>query len=389
MRRKHVTALLVALTLVAGLGMAQTGRGQTSDPQPRCAAGDGAACFDAGLALERAGQLTPDRWRMIADLYRRSCELGRDAGCRNLANLEMSGLGTARDPTRAIARYEGLCARRLSSACRGLANWLNGQFGAQPGFAIDKRRARYLYGLGCDAGDGTSCTFLADIHYRGVDVPKDLQAALALYVRACNAPNPKMSSCHDAGIVSAQLGLAAEQIVPWYERACAADHWPACNNLAAILDARPNVGGNRTRAMQLLERACTVGNSAKACDNLTALRRAVAGVAATPARAGTAPAALSCGEIETKAAATINRVTRETESATNLIRNYPNMREWKMQDVNQRREEGCNRLVSAYDNATRNQCGTGLRRQLISAASGMARGDGVCIASVRNRQSSF
>ncbi|MFO0606405.1 MAG: SEL1-like repeat protein [Polyangiales bacterium] len=104
-----------------------------------------AACNELGVMC---GNDNPQDFDCARANYERACEGGYLESCSNLGILHDAGLGTARDPARAVALYRRACGGDVPVACNRLAEHL----AAGGGVARDADRAVALYRTTCDGG---------------------------------------------------------------------------------------------------------------------------------------------------------------------------------------------------------------------------------------------
>ena len=144
-------------------------------PQPSPEA-DSAATEQQADALE--GQ---KRYAEAAAIYEQLCTSGRARSCGELGFMYDTGLGVAKDASRAVVLYTEACDGGFALACSNLGlEYYNGT-----GVARDFSKAVALYSKACDAGAAQGCTNLGVNYQNGEGVAKDASRAAALYSKGC------------------------------------------------------------------------------------------------------------------------------------------------------------------------------------------------------------
>lgn len=162
---------------------------------PSCERGEAVGC-ELVAAQQRgtaAGRRALEEARALRE---EGCEYGDLVDCRTLGWLLWRGQGYSRDPDAAralLARAHALqrvgCEIGDGEACADAAEELRQ---GSPGVERDPElaatlaaRAVELETLSCDAGDPAACARLADAHWHGRGTPRDDEAAVAGFERAC------------------------------------------------------------------------------------------------------------------------------------------------------------------------------------------------------------
>ena len=233
-----------------------------------CDLGAGIGCYN--LAHQKSGGqgIPPDLAGASALLartlaaYRASCDAGGLVWCSHLAGLHQRGEGVPKDPAAARALYAPTCEGGDALACLELASMMqNGEGG--PG---DPAAAETLLRDACDRGVALSCRNLA---LR----TEDTAAALALLIRACEAPTGVDGlSCAMAGdlLLATPDGQAAA--LPRFERACSAGVAPACLEVVRLASLG-HAPMTPEQALPFVERGCSLGDP-DACAVLAQVRSA-------------------------------------------------------------------------------------------------------------------
>src|SRR5690606_16378182 len=159
-----------------------------------------------------------------ADDATADCTDADDCYARGIALLDQ-------DPEAARPLLASSCEQGHQAACTGLAVVLVAT-------NEDLPRARDLLEAACEADEGTGCLYLGALHYEGTLGAAEPQTALALF-----------------------------------ERGCGLEVAPACFNAAVLQTQIDNP--NLDAALQLMTRACELGDAA-GCDGKLEIERALA-----------------------------------------------------------------------------------------------------------------
>ncbi len=92
------------------------------------------------------------------ELYTRACDQGWLTGCHDLAGTYLLGTGGERDPARAKALLEDVCARKLARACSDLGYM---HFSGD-GMPADRDKGLAYLKQSCDLGYGQACAWLRE-----------------------------------------------------------------------------------------------------------------------------------------------------------------------------------------------------------------------------------
>jgi TPR repeat protein len=135
---------------------------ETSQLAQQCNNGDARACTRLGFGYEtgkhgRDGSFIPQDFQSAAAYYKRGCEGGHMAGCRDLGRLYQEGKGVPQDFTVAAQLYTMACDRVMDDgACVLLASlYRDGR-----GVPLDREKAVAMYREACRRGYEISCKFL-------------------------------------------------------------------------------------------------------------------------------------------------------------------------------------------------------------------------------------
>lgn len=204
-----------------------------------CDADDGAACTDLGFLYLRGFGVRTDH-RRAATLFEQACDLGTPRGCHDLGVLRWRGAGIERSAETAVGLFRKACDAGDPRACSALATALYRGIGAQ----ADPARAKDLYRRGCERGDPDGCA--ADAILTLSDAPRDAEttrAAVARLERACD--DGSAHACqHLAGLLRDGHAVERdlERALRLFVRACDADHADGCRQLSALSAAHRRAG---------------------------------------------------------------------------------------------------------------------------------------------------
>ncbi|HEY2512216.1 MAG TPA: hypothetical protein VGI39_15220, partial [Polyangiaceae bacterium] len=191
-----------------------------TNDEERCAAGDGPACFAAGMAL-RAKRTNAKTGARAEQLLERGCGAGVEDSCAEAGRTLGWGMGVVPEAKKA--------AGMLDDACR--------------------------------AGSHLGCALFGEMLRQGVGVPKDLERAERLLDEACDGGNAQ--GCNDlALLISDKEGAQAEDIRALFSKACDGGFAYGCRNVT-LYDKTLSEGA----ILALLERACS-GEAPMACTDL-------------------------------------------------------------------------------------------------------------------------
>lgn len=266
-----------------------------------CGSGDGEACVALGEAHARGAEVKKDRVRALmsfergcelgrplgcvlaaslyeeegawmderraADLYGRSCQMGSRYACTRLATFWLVGRGVQPDPVRALHLLNATCEDGDGVACGIVA----AEFETGARVPKDVKRSAKFYARGCELGSAVACNQLGDMYENGRGVKRDYDRAYELYVKSCEG---------GAGIGCASIGYLYEngsgvprdlsRAQEQYRAACKMESPEGCRLLAKQVEQRG--AGARPEALQLYEKACTLGSD-EACGEVRRLSR--------------------------------------------------------------------------------------------------------------------
>jgi hypothetical protein len=224
--------------------------------EPACSAGtawDGAQCVAV-----KAGVTCPEG--QVAD---------KERGCvarkvdvvppRSARRAPITSRGVT--PVDADCADEAACAERCNGGdakgCAGLGALLRGGLAAGK-TSDDGARALAAFQKACDGGHTGSCVAGGEMRYQALGVDKDVDAAIALFDRACAAG--EAAGCNDMGIVLADRKETAKAAT-YYEKACTKDVAIGCVGLGLLTRDGRGVPKDAARAKALFQKACKAGVS--------------------------------------------------------------------------------------------------------------------------------
>lgn len=201
------------------------------------------------------------------------CDAEIPAACASLAR-SVAGGRVPRDAAAAVVqRIRTACSQGNALWCRRLAFW------HEEGLTVEKSapNARHYYQIACDGGDARACGDLGRMLALGQGGKQDKEAAEALLTKTCNArAEDGGRACGHLGVMLVHRGTEVSRAEGGrlLERACAQGDGLSCDRLGGFLA----VGGkgfvkDEPRAVELLERACSIG--ARACDEARRLREKI------------------------------------------------------------------------------------------------------------------
>ncbi len=242
-----------------------------ADYDVACRAGRASSCNHLGYAFN-SGLGTTQNHPKAFEFFARSCDLNDASGCASLAIL-LAGFASAgpdipRDLPRALALAKTWCDRGGALACDASGRML---------WKAHDSRAVEFWRKACDAGpldrEGyQGCTHLALALLDGQSVPVDIQGAIEVASKACDAGMPE--SCNLVGWTyweGKYLPRDTTRAVPYFRRACDAGSEYGCANLGMRYLRGEGVDVNVDTARQLFQWSCDRGLKA-ACDDLGSLR---------------------------------------------------------------------------------------------------------------------
>ncbi|MBI5477353.1 MAG: SEL1-like repeat protein [Deltaproteobacteria bacterium] len=136
------------------------------------------------LVARAAAADTPSCLSLTA--CRQVCEAARDpVDCFNIGLRYQKGLaGLPQNEAMSAFFYRRACDRNVAAGCTNYGFYM---YWGRAGLTTDKARGAALYAKGCNGGDSVGCNNLASAYAWGQGVPADLDAAIRLFRKACDA----------------------------------------------------------------------------------------------------------------------------------------------------------------------------------------------------------
>lgn len=181
-----------------------------------------------------------DYFARFGPLYEKGCTAGDEDSCYRLAtNLRDDVFD--KNPRRAIAMFEKLCAEAHAEACGAFAAEVAG-LGSKV-LDSDWARAGPLFRKACALGAEFACLTGGQAYMIGMEgLPKDLAAARTMFTSACTEDNWLIAkACRYAGAlyVSGQGGPASEDVAKlMFKRGCDFQDADSCKVLNLPVPAR-------------------------------------------------------------------------------------------------------------------------------------------------------
>ncbi|MEQ8404592.1 MAG: tetratricopeptide repeat protein [Oceanicaulis sp.] len=257
-----------------------------------CEQGHAPSCHRAGKEFE-TGVAVRKQPGIAAALQARACDLGDAEGCAWFSASLRTGHGVARDLEAADVLIERSCEMGLFSSCHTIERWEReaareaatraliersdtlvlgcegGEAGACEALAavadrfgpnedemieFDRDRARTLWQVACQGGQGEACVSLADSYRKEQALRFE---ALDLYSAQCSAGHA--NACTGAGyVLQRSINAPAERFSPYYVEGCERGDAAACWFEGKWLTETE--GADIARGAEYLDRACTLGD---------------------------------------------------------------------------------------------------------------------------------
>lgn len=160
------------------------------DCKAECDKGNGLSCYNAGAnrmtAKYNPNANTPPHGGLIESFgyFDKACKLNIPGGCGHQGMLIVLGYGAAKDQAKGDALLTKACSAGDAWSCRFQAVWYD--LGIN-GYKRDQARAFTLQKRACAFGDQHACLMAARALTDGVGTTKDLDAAVKLLAKACDA----------------------------------------------------------------------------------------------------------------------------------------------------------------------------------------------------------
>ncbi|MEJ7599559.1 MAG: tetratricopeptide repeat protein [Kofleriaceae bacterium] len=218
----------------------------------------GEACWYAGLLASqgKGGMASHER---ALGFYDKSCGFKSAAGCTAAGDAYRSGTGTAKEPTKALERYEDGCLPADRPSAAACASWGRMQYFGE---GADKTVIGSLtaFARACELGDAESCTFIVGLLAETKDGKRDV--VMSALERGCTAD-------HEAACLARAQLLVASKREPdrragyaLFAAACTRKSDEGCLAQANLLADGWGVTADPAKAEQLFRTRCDGGNAA-------------------------------------------------------------------------------------------------------------------------------
>ncbi len=278
-----IAGVLLVLGLVVGAAVIALVSGGDSDEEiiadalKACDSGD--ACLELGRQYAKGQDVTKHQGAAAA-LFEKSCKGESVEGCKEMAELHLSGAGVSKSAGKAFYWHKQACGLD-GKECRKLA----GAYLAGKGVDKSEDKGAQLYQMGCDGGEGKACQALGTLYAEGRGVTKNREKAVGLYLRACKEDRLDdcfllfKQGCDDGQVADcrqfASMYLMGEGVEKNLERAftlhrlaCEKATGEECYEFGLNYDkGRGGVVLDDVKAGQLYQIACDK-KDARACTNL-------------------------------------------------------------------------------------------------------------------------
>jgi uncharacterized protein len=191
-----------------------------------------------------------------AELAMTGCNYKNGTSCYRAGWLAEVGRGGDKDPPKAYGLYEKACGYDSPVGCYGLGTAFENGFGTEK----DLAKAYAAYKKGCEGNEtqmsSSACGSQAGMAYRGEGVAKDVKAALAAMIRACE--KEEADTCKYLPQLNTEAGGKREDILKPLGEACDGGFGEACMTRANVLTAGTSET-ERAAAYKAFEKACGQG----------------------------------------------------------------------------------------------------------------------------------
>ncbi len=236
--------------------------------QRACEGGYAPACSMVGM-LYQDGLGRPHSDVEAAKWHGRACEAGAGIGCYNLANMIGGGEHTTADPELAATYYVKALAAFERACEAGDAQWcanVGFMYESGLGTSADEARAFAAYERGCP-GHANPCINLALGKLSGRGIKQDPEGAMTLLEQGCAGGSTYACAFFGHELWLSPVTSTSVKGVQQLTAACDANEAMACGWLAMALEAGRGTATDAARALQLLGKACQLGDGAS-CSQL-------------------------------------------------------------------------------------------------------------------------
>lgn len=172
--------------------------------------------------------------------------------------------------TKRIDDFEEYFASQEIFVAEGTTQVVLIQVGEEKRISAEGKTNKEAYKIDCDAGQSNKCVILAK-HYAKQPDKDAAISANSFYQKACDAQ--EWSSCYNlANNIFEGVGADQDKSLAnsLYEKPCQENYFPACRNLGTHLWRANGVEKNTKKAIEILDKACT-GEDFKSCTVLGTL----------------------------------------------------------------------------------------------------------------------
>ena len=218
----------------------------------------GMNCYLAGWmagAGRAGGPASPER---AFALYEKGCTLGSPAACSAQADAHRAGLGTPKDPAKAIAKAEEACTgtatELFAAACKtwGVMAYF-GETGTK-----DAKVALAAFRRACSYGEDT-CGWLASVAVESGGKASD---ELPVVEKACKAGYENACIAYGNGLAASTSDADHRKAYEAFVASCGRKNEDACVRQADLLAGGFGISKDVAKAEQLYRTRCDAGSSA-------------------------------------------------------------------------------------------------------------------------------
>ncbi len=215
------------------------------------------ACTDKnGHACGRVAEFEniDKKYDQVREFAKKGCDLDDGDACARLGRSELQGLGTSKDPVKALELFKKACDKGSLSGCRAAAGLLVDR---DP---PDNTGALPFASKACAAKFEDGCIVQGLVLFR----TKEYAKALPLLEPGCAQADQTTHafSCNLAGAILYD-GLGTKKDLPrgveYFEKACAADNEDGCVNAGRAYKLGMGAKRDAAKSAELYAKACKLG----------------------------------------------------------------------------------------------------------------------------------
>lgn len=257
------TALIVTIAMLTTAQVA-IGAEPKVDHEAACKVGRAENCLALAVQLYK-GEGRKSNKASAAKAFERGCELGNKDACTSYAMMLIRGDGVKKDLVQSLKIAERGCEFGSGVLCAHAAKmWLDGP----NGLPKDIQRALGLLDKACNAGEVAACGALCIGRASGEFGPPDLPAALKACRTGCTLSDAKL--CLRGADLQRQMLKQPGEAVDLYERGCSLQSFEGCRTAAGLLLGAEGVKVDVNRARSILG-VCCANKHGPCCKNLERL----------------------------------------------------------------------------------------------------------------------